>query len=205
LERNDHHAAGRVFIRCAVATAFHQVTLSAAQFALRGFCLIDRKLEPQLALAAMHNLIFYCSELGAPEQAAALLKQAIPLYESLGGPLDLLKAQWLAGKIAAKRRSWFAAEGIFGKLRGTYRERGLPFHEALVTLDLAVVWLEQGRHREIFGAVEQMLATFRVLHIAPEALAALTLLHEAAAREAATLALIEEAAGRLEPIAGRKK
>lgn len=205
LERGDRNAAGRSFIRCAVATENQQETIAAAGFTARGLSLIDRVLEPELALAAMHNLIGYCSELGAPEQAAALLKRAGPLYESLGGPLDGLKAQWLAGKIAAKRRSWFSAEAIFGKLRGAYRERGLPFHEALVTLDLAVVWLAQGRHREIFAAVEQMLVTFRALHVAPEALAALTLLHEAAARQAATLALIEEAAGRLEPIAGRKK
>lgn len=205
IERGEPHAAGRLFIRCGVATAYRRVTLSAARFAARGLRLIDRKREPKLALAAMHNLIGYCSELGAPEQAAALFKQAGLLYERFGEPLDLLKAQWLAGKIAAKRRSWFSAEAVFGKLRGAYRDRSLPFHEALVTLELAVVWLAQGRHREIFEATEQMLATFRALRIAPEVLAALTLLQEAAAREAATRVLIEEAVGRLRPIAGRKK
>ncbi len=203
--RNERHAAGRVLIRRGLVDIYRHEPHGASHFLSRGFSLLDHAKEPALALAAIHNLIGTCSDLGSPEGAAQLLKRAQPLYESLGGPLDLLKAQWLAGKIAAKRRSWFPAEAIFGKLRAAYRERDLPFHEALVTLDLAVVWLAQGRHSEIFAAVEQMLGTFRALHIAPEALAALSLLHEAAAGQAATLALIEEAAGRLEPIAGRKR
>jgi len=202
LVRGQEHAAGRVFIRCAVATAYRQVTLAAARFAARGLRLIDRKMEPKLLLAAMHNLIGYCSELGAPVEAAALLRQAGPLYERFGEPLDGLKGQWLAGRIAAKRRSWFPAEAIFGKLRRAYRERDLPFHEALVTLELAVIWLAQTASRNLRRRGTDARYLPRPADRARGARRAHSAPRSRGGRGGHTLSLIEEAAGRLKPIAG---
>ncbi|HXU44930.1 MAG TPA: zf-HC2 domain-containing protein [Thermoanaerobaculia bacterium] len=205
LARRERHAAGRVLIRLGLVAGKRHQQLDALRFLARGFNYLTPGEEPGLDLAALHNLIFYCSELGAPAGAAMLLKKALPLYDHLGQPLDRVKARWLGGKIAAKRRAWGEAEDILGEVRGAYEARGLPYDCALVTLDLSAVWLAQGRHGEIFRAAEAMLATFRALRIAPEALAALALLHEAAAQESATLALIEEAAVRLAPAATKAR
>jgi hypothetical protein len=56
-----------------------------------------------------------------------------------------------------------------------------------VALDLAAVWLRRGKTARVRELVEEMIATFRALRIAREAVAALLILREACDRDEATL------------------
>ena len=67
--------------------------------------------------------------------------------------------------------------------------RELTFDYALVSLDLAVLFLEKSLTIEVRTLAEEMLQIFRTQKIEREALAALRLFCDAARREAATVDL----------------
>jgi hypothetical protein len=65
----------------------------------------------------------------------------------------------------------------------------LTFDYALVSLELAVLLLEQGHTAEVRTLAEEMLRIFRTQKVEREALAALHLFCDAARRETATVDL----------------
>ena len=78
------------------------------------------------------------------------------------------------------------------QVRQDFTGRELPYDAALVSLDLAVLWLEVGctaKVREMVGAIAWI---FRAQKISREAVAALILFRDAAERETATVGLAQQ-------------
>jgi hypothetical protein len=105
---------------------------------------------------------------------------------------------WLEGLIAAGRGEADDAERLFREAQRSFLEMDLPYTAALASLDLAALWLRQGRTEETRNLVEELLATFRVLDIRREAIAALLMLREAFQKDRATLALLRTVASELQ-------
>jgi hypothetical protein len=59
-----------------------------------------------------------------------------------------------------------------------------------VSLDLAAIWLREGKVAEARGLVEQVIATFKALSIGREALAALLLLRDAFTHQGTALGML---------------
>ena len=78
--------------------------------------------------------------------------------------------------------------------RDGFLEKYMAFDAALVSLDLAVVYLRAGRTEEVRSLAEAMIPIFKSQEIHREALAALVMFQEAARREAVTLSLVERLA-----------
>jgi hypothetical protein len=68
-------------------------------------------------------------------------------------------------------------------------EHPLPYDYALMSLDLSLALLEEGRTAEVREIAEEMLWIFKAQEVHREALAALRLFCEAAKHEAATVEL----------------
>lgn len=81
------------------------------------------------------------------------------------------------------------AVAAFRQVQEEFTSRSIPFDAALVSLELAVLWLDDGRTKEVKKLALKMLWIFNSQEVHQEALAALTLFHEAALKEAATSAL----------------
>ena len=100
--------------------------------------------------------------------------------------MDGLRVAWLAARIAAGvgRKS----EAIAGLQRVARRFKVLkhPYEAALSSLDLAVLWLEEGRTAEVRGLAVAMAWIFKAKGIQREALVALRHFRKAAERDAAT-------------------
>ncbi|HXU32686.1 MAG TPA: hypothetical protein VN851_19120 [Thermoanaerobaculia bacterium] len=192
LRLGEKHFAGRTLVYRGLVAGRLQDFETAVGYFQEGLALLSTDRDPELLLAAYHNLIYYLSELGYPDQATELVKKARPLYAGLGGAIDLIKLRWLEGKIEAARGSLARGEELLREARGEFAAQDLPYQGALVTLDLAAVWLLRGKTREIREAVAEMFEIFQALKIRPEAFAALRLLKEAADQERATLALLQE-------------
>jgi hypothetical protein len=109
------------------------------------------------------------------------------LFAQHGGRLSLLRLRWLEGRIHAGLGELERAERELLATREGFAATGNPYLTALVALDLAAVWLRQGRTPRVRQLVEEMIATFRALRIAREAVAALLILREACDRDEATL------------------
>jgi hypothetical protein len=74
-------------------------------------------------------------------------------------------------------------------VRAGFADQGIAYDAALATLELAVLYLEQERTREVKALARQMAPIFKAQGVHREALAALKLFCEAAEKEAVSVEL----------------
>jgi hypothetical protein len=127
--------------------------------------------------------------LGRYAEAEALLPEIRGLTVRLGNELDALRLHWLEGRIAAGLGRTTESLTALSQLRTEFADRGISYDSALATLELAVLYLEKGRVREVKVLARQMAPIFQAQGVHREALATLKLFCEAAEREAITLDL----------------
>ncbi len=197
----ERHLAGRALIRRGIALVYENEFEESRRFIAQGLGQIDPRREPALALSAVHNLLIGSVEAGAYEQAARWIAASRSLYDLRGSAIDQLKLRWIEGRIEAGRGDLEAAELGLWEVHDEFESRGLPIEAAVVALDLAMLWLQQGRTAEILESVEEILETFRALGIRREAVAALLILRRAIDHDRATT----ELARLLRRVSGRLK
>ncbi len=154
--------------------------------------LINPVLQPRLAFGVRFNLLVDLCHLERFGEAKPRLPEVRALAERLGEELDLTRVVWLEGKITAGLGRLAEALGAFEQVRRVFGRRELTFDYALVSLELAVLLLEQGHTAEVRTLAEEMLRIFRTQKIEREALAALRLFCDAACQETATVDLARQ-------------
>jgi tetratricopeptide (TPR) repeat protein len=150
---------------------------------------VEERGEPRLSCVLRFNLAVNLCHLGRYEQAAALLPEVRQLALRLGNELDLVRTLWLEGRVAAGLGRREEALSALSRVRSEFISRSLGYDVALVSLELAVLYLEDGRTREVMEIAHQMETAFRSQGVHREAIAALRLFQEAANRETATVEL----------------
>lgn len=197
-EIGESHEAGRALIHKSNVAAYALDLDEAVRLLGQGLALIDADREPGLALAAVHNLLSHLVDSGQIPEARRVFRESRALYAAFGGPIENLKARWLEGRIELGLGHSAEAEQAFLDVRSGFEQSDLPYDMALVALDLAALWLEQGRNREIQVLLDQTVKVFQARSIRREAIAALLMLREAFERERATAALVRTVAAELQ-------
>jgi tetratricopeptide (TPR) repeat protein len=154
--------------------------------------------EPRLYLSGRHNLALYLAEAGRFAQAAGLVAADEDLYRQIPEPWLQLRLSWLLGKIAAGLGEGVEAERLFRETRDGFVRQGNGYDAAMASLDLALLYLREGRAADVLPLAEEMAALFGAQEVHREALAAVLLFQEAARREEVTAGMVRELAGRLE-------
>ena len=106
--------------------------------------------------------------------------------------------EWLAARVTAGLGQREEAILRLSRVRQEFTVRGISYNAALASLDLAVLYLEEGRTREVKDLAREMAEIFKAQGIAREALAALTLFVEAAQKEKATVELVRRVIQKVE-------
>lgn len=150
--------------------------------------LIDAEREPRLFWGAHHNLITALAEVGRFMEAQGLFIQARSLYARF--PENQNRRHWVAGKIARGLGQSHRAEEHLRTAREGFIAKGAIYEAAVVSLDLATLYAEQGSADKLKQMAEEMLVIFSSQQIHREALAALAFLQQAAAAEQASLELV---------------
>ncbi|MDP9120604.1 MAG: hypothetical protein M3O15_04425, partial [Acidobacteriota bacterium] len=153
--------------------------------------LIDAEGEPRLAFGVRFNLVADLCALGRVAEAELRLPAVQALAKRLGEPLDLIRCRWLQGKIHAGLGRVDEALAAFGQVRRTFGEQRLAYDYALVSLELSLLLLEQGRAAEVAALAAEMLWIFEAQEVHREAVAALRIFCDAAKRTAATVELAQ--------------
>lgn len=153
--------------------------------------------DPTLYITGSYNLAFYLKEEGQYEQAIDLLERNADLFRQVQEPWLQLRLLWLQADIAAGRGDLAAAERDYLATRDGFISQGIGYDAAMVSLDLAVLYLRQGRTAEVRRLAEEMLPLFEAQDVHREALAALSLFLEAARRDQLTVETALEAAASL--------
>jgi tetratricopeptide (TPR) repeat protein len=193
----DTHGTARALISMGIAAGYAFEIEESIHLLTRGIAILDGIRDPKLMTIAIHNLAWCLVEYGRPAQAHQVFLQSKVLFARYAGPLEMVKCQWLEGRIAAGIGNDALAETKFLEARAQLDKAHLPYDVALVSLDLATLWLKAGRTAEIRKLIDQTITIFQTRKIRREALGMLLVLRDALRQERATEALLRTVAADL--------
>jgi tetratricopeptide (TPR) repeat protein len=196
----DRHSAGRALISKGVSVNYALDNEDAIGLFIQGLSLIDPASDPKLAMFVIHNLIWSLIECGQAQQAARLFEQSRQLFSSVAERLDAIKVRWTEGRIAFAFGDYERAEGHFLKARESFEGARLPYEVAFVSLDMAALWLRQGRTAEIKSLLAETISLFRDGSFRREAIGMLLVAQEAFQKDQATEAMLRAVAAQLQKL-----
>jgi pentatricopeptide repeat protein len=199
-ELGERHLLASTVVQKATATLYSGEVESAVRLLNQAIPLIDHEEDPHLLLVACHNLIRCYIDLGRPDQALQIYSEIKELYEEFEDPLIRLRAAWQEGQLLRDLGHLQNAEAILLRARKGYSERKLPYEAALVSLDLATVYVKQGRTDKLKRTVLEAVPIFHSLRVGLQTLAALLQLQKVADQEQQALELIRTLSARIEPL-----
>ncbi len=190
LDLGEKHQAGRVLVKLSTVHVAAGEPEESIGVLYRALALVDPSREPLLSLSIWHNLAESLSECGRFMEAQKLIAKARPSYRQFLQPSVQSRLQWMEGKIARGLGQNEQAESLLLTARDGFLAANATYDIALVSLDLAYLYAEQGRMAAIKRLAEEMMPIFSSLHIHREALAALAFWRQAVEAEKAGIELV---------------
>jgi tetratricopeptide (TPR) repeat protein len=190
LEIDQRHRAGRSLVNLSTVYHYAGEPERGIPILFQAVELIDPEQEPRLLLCARHNLIDYLAASGRYLEAQRVYREARSLYRSFPDAWSQNRRKWVKGKISYGLGQVEPAESLFLSARDGFIHEGIPYDTALVSLELAVLYAEQGRMADLKRLAAEMVPIFSSLHIHREALAALAYFRQAVETERVSLALV---------------
>jgi tetratricopeptide (TPR) repeat protein len=191
LDIGEPHLAGRTLMSRArlawIAGAAKELIL---RFFERSLELLDRERDPELVAAAFHNRIVCLTEHGCYQEAGELLLESGLRRTFAGQPLKLIRLRWLEARIQAGIGRLDRAEAIFQEVWQSFQGFRLEFDAALAGLDLAEVWLRQGKDRQLAALAAKIGKTFQAVGLPKEAALAFDYLRVAAEMQMVDLTFV---------------
>ena len=189
-EAGDSHLAGRALLKKGVNIHYQGYPAQAVATLEAGLALVDPSRESQICAIGKQDLLHALVDAGEYGRASRLIL-AGGLREAFSSePLNLLKLRWMEGKIHVGLGRLNKAERILCSVREDLLHLERHYDAALLGLELAAVWLQQGRATEVRSLAEEMYETFGLLEIHQAAQHALYFLREACRRQRATVPMI---------------
>ena len=151
--------------------------------------LVEAAGDPLLLFALRFNMAADLCHLERYSEAEALLPQVRQLATKQANELNLIRVDWLGARADAGLGRFEEAMAGLETVREAFTQRRLPYDAALVSLDLAVLWLKAGRTAQVKELTGALRWVFQEKGIEREALASLKLFCDAARQESATVEL----------------
>lgn len=147
--------------------------------------------EPRDLCVLRFNRISLLCHLGRHEEAQGALPGLRILLAQLNRALDLVRLRWLEGRCAAGLERTGEAIAALSWVRTEFAERQLRYDEALVSLELANLYLKGQRPDMVRRLVQQMEPVFQDPDLHQEARKALALFEQAVELESVTPELVQ--------------
>ncbi|MGH7483977.1 MAG: helix-turn-helix domain-containing protein [bacterium] len=142
--------------------------------------------NPRFPWLVGFNLATTLWNLGKYQEAEQLLPDVRRLAVESGNDLDLYRVLWLDGRLAAGMGRRSQALGSLEQVQGYFAANSIAFDAAVASLEVAVLYLEEGRTAEVKTLADEMRWIFNAQGVTEEVLEALRLFCEAAKQEEAT-------------------
>lgn len=194
----DRHLEGQVYSQMAIVHVYEGRPDLAIPLAERAAELIDSERDPGLAAGIEQNLTHFLCAAGRPEDARRRLATVKRLLARSGSPKEFAALRWVEGQIAFALGEREEGERVLLGVRDEFIAAGNRYDTALVSLELAAEYLEQGRSADARRLAAETLPIFQSLEVHREALAALIAVQRAIELETATAELVRELLGTLQ-------
>ena len=142
--------------------------------------LLSPRDEPRLWNTLDFNLAVNYSHLGRFREATELVERARPRAVQLRDELDLIRFDWLDGRIAAGFGQARKARQLLESALDGFRARKLWYDVALAFLELAALLLREGKKAEVRALTPILVDVFKSKKVYVEALKALRCFLDAA-------------------------
>ncbi|HYN20471.1 MAG TPA: tetratricopeptide repeat protein [Thermoanaerobaculia bacterium] len=203
-ELEDNHSLASTMVQKSIACLYAGEPEEALQILNGAIPFIDSDRDPHLLLCACHNLVRCYIDLGRPEQALSLYKETRDLYRSSNDPLIRLRAAWWEGLLLRDLGQLPAAEATLLRARQGFVERDLFYEAALVSLDLAAVYVKLQAELALKQIVAETIPIFRALGVDREALASLLQLQQLSHQSRQAFGLLRFLNSRIEQLLPRQ-
>lgn len=193
----EEHLTGRTLIQKGLYVSYKGDPEEAVELTLEGLTLIEPDREPGLLFQSNHNLAAWLVQCGKLHEARSILTKNRWRQQEAGGRLNLLKLHWLEAQINAGLQEFDRAEHGFLEVKKGFLEVEKPYDAAVASLDLATMWLRQGRTNEAKAASLEAYDIFNSLGIRREGTGAFLVLMKAFQVGTATANLVKSVAEHL--------
>lgn len=190
-ENGDRHNAGRALITKGWHAGLSGDPEDGIHLIARGLQLIDRNRDPKLRFQSLHTILLFRVERGEFKTARRQIWEMRPLYDFHGEHILKVKLRGIEGKVFAGLGELGRAARAFQQAKESFLERGMDYDAALISFDLAALWLREGKRAAVRQLLQEMLEIFRARYIAREGIAALVMLRDAADRNEVTFEHLE--------------
>ena len=191
LEADEQQLAGRALISKGINTRCQGSPREAVALLKDGLRLVSVEDSSDLVSIGQQALLDALADCGEYQQASRLLLRSGLREAFKAEPINLLKLRWVEGKIHAGLGRLSTAERAFSQVRQEFLRIGLFYEAALVGMELAAVWLRQGRAPEVQELATEMHEILDELGVEREAAKAFYFVREACRTQVVNLLLIE--------------
>lgn len=193
----DPHLAARASIKKGVYAGYGNDTADAIRFTQEGLAQLDKARDPELFFQAVHNLGCWLVQANRHQEARTVLSRNRWRQHEAGGRLNLLKLRWLEAQINVGLQRFERAELGFLAVKQGFLEAEKPYDAAVASLDLATLWLSQGRTTEAKAASLEAYEIFLSFGIRREGTGAFLVLMGSFQTGTATAKLVKSVAEHL--------
>jgi tetratricopeptide (TPR) repeat protein len=158
---------------------------------------VDRSREPQLFTYGRFNLLSCLISADRYEEAEQLLPEIRDLFRESAQPLDLVRLRWAEGLIDLGRGRLGPAEAAFREVQREFLQRGMGYDAALVSLDLARLYAQEGCVEDLKRLASELMPIFESRDVHREAIVALLMFQRACEEERLTVDLVRQFAAYL--------
>lgn len=203
MDLEDDHAFASTLVQKAIASLYAGEAEESIRILNRAIPLIEAERDPNLLLSACHNLVRSYIELGRPEQALSLYSETRDLYRRSEDPLFKLRLAWQEGLLLRDLGHLRASETTLLAARQGFVDRELFYEAALISLDLAAVYVKLQAEPELKQTVAETVPIFRALGVERELLGSLLQLQQPSHQNRQTLAMLQVLSSRIEQLPAR--
>jgi tetratricopeptide (TPR) repeat protein len=141
---------------------------------------IDGARDPELELAAHHNLAWYLNDAGQGWQAREQLLRSAGLYQRFGGhAVAALTRAWLEGRIERSLHQLDEARRLFERAWAGFQELDMEIHLTMLSIDRAELSVVSGELAAAAALLRRMAVQARTWGVSRETRSVLRRLREA--------------------------
>lgn len=152
---------------------------------------VDVMRDPRLFAYSRYNLLSCLTLAGYFEEAEGLLREVRDLFRN-SQPLDLVRLRWAEGLIDLGLSRLDPAEAAFREVQREFLDREMGYDAALVSLDLARLYAQEGRTEDLKRLSAELMPIFRSRDVHREAILTLLMFQQACEEERLTVDLVRQ-------------
>ncbi len=192
-ELGDPVGEARVLMQMATVEGYDGLPEAEITILEQVLSLVEAAGEERFVAWAQHNLAYSLVDAGEPLEALARFQKNRALFaEHFRDPALQLRVRWLEGRIYAGLGDLELARAALEQVRLEAFERELPYELAMVSLELAIVYLREGEMAQVQDLAEELTLVFTSQELHRHALGALYLFRQAARAQTASVGLLQE-------------